>query len=174
MKSLSFTNLLKTFIIAIIVFIFTGWIGWVGIILVILKFTNVIHWSWWLAALPLEYGVIYCLYMTIDGARYKAGLKDAGGYARATQPLTELGGESFQIQTIINQGPEHIGETINRLSKIPNRLQFNQTLVAAALEHYYLLQLAMFGNKNQNAHITVKEWRKSGLDLPEEGSPNFS
>jgi len=43
--------------------------------------------------------------------------------------------------------------------------------VDAALEQYYLLQLAMFGNKNQNAHDTVKEWRKSGLDLPEEGSP---
>jgi len=56
----------------------------VGIIIVILKFTNVIHWSRWLAALSLEYGVIYCLYMTIDGAKYKAGLKDACGYARAT------------------------------------------------------------------------------------------
>lgn len=65
-------------------FTFTGWIGWVGIIIVILKFTNVIHWSRWLAALSLEYGVIYCLYMTIDGAKYKAGLKDACGYARAT------------------------------------------------------------------------------------------
>ena len=44
-------------------------------------------WSWWLALLPLEYGVIYCAYMTIDGALYRAGAKRAGRYARFTQGL---------------------------------------------------------------------------------------
>lgn len=62
------------FILALLGFTFGGWIGWVGIILVLLRFFGVIHWPWWLAALPLEYGVIYCLYMTIDGALYQAGL----------------------------------------------------------------------------------------------------
>ena len=49
-----------------------------------LRVFGVIHWPWWVAALPLEYGVIYCLYMTIDGALYRAGLKKIGGYARFT------------------------------------------------------------------------------------------
>jgi hypothetical protein len=75
------------FIFALISFTFRGWIGWSGIVLVLLKVIGVIHWQWWVAALPLEYGVIYCLYMTIDGALYRAGLKDVGGYARFTQGL---------------------------------------------------------------------------------------
>jgi hypothetical protein len=62
-----------------------GWIGWVGIVLVLLRAFGVIHWPWWGAALPLIYGVIYCVYMTIDGALYRAGLKKVGGYARFTQ-----------------------------------------------------------------------------------------
>src|SRR5712691_4083971 len=73
------------FILALAGFVFGGWIGWLGIILVLLRFLGVIHWPWWLAALPLEYGVIYCVYMTIDGALYRARLKDVGGYARFTQ-----------------------------------------------------------------------------------------
>ena len=72
------------FILALAGFVLGGWIGWVGIILVVLRFLGVIHWPWWLAALPLEYGVIYCLYMTIDGALYRAGLKKLGGYAHFT------------------------------------------------------------------------------------------
>ena len=72
------------FIFALVGFTLGGWIGWLGIILVSLRFLGVIHWPWWLVALPLEYGVIYCLYMTIDGALYRAGLKKIGGYARFT------------------------------------------------------------------------------------------
>jgi hypothetical protein len=83
MKSL--IDLPLRFIAALIGFTFGGWIGWSGIVLVLLKVIGVIHWQWWVAALPLEYGVIYCLYMTIDGALYRAGLKDVGGYARFTQ-----------------------------------------------------------------------------------------
>jgi hypothetical protein len=75
------------FIVALIGFTFAGWIGWAGIILVLLRVFGVIHWPWWVAALPLEYGVIYCLYMTIDGALYRAGLKGVGRYARHTQGL---------------------------------------------------------------------------------------
>ena len=73
------------FILALISFTFGGWIGRAGIALVLLKVIGDIHWQWWVAALPLEYGVIYCLYITIDGALYRAGLKDVGGYARFTQ-----------------------------------------------------------------------------------------
>ena len=78
------------FILALIGFTFRGWIGWAGIILVLLRVIGVTHWPWWLAALPLEYGVIYCLYMTIDGALYRAGLKKVGSYARFTQPFDRL------------------------------------------------------------------------------------
>jgi len=78
-------DLPRRFILALIAFTFGGWIGWSGIVLVLLKVIGVIHWRWWIAASPLEYGVIYCLYMTVDGALYRAGLKDVGGYARFTQ-----------------------------------------------------------------------------------------
>ena len=173
MKSLSFKNLIGTFFSALIMFIITGWIGWLGIIFLILRMTDVIHWSWWIAALPLEYGVIYCLYMTIDGAKYRAGLKGVGAYARFTQPFPQNDSEDFQIQMIIKEGAESIGETIDRLSKEEGRLKFNQALLDASLEHYFLLQLAMLGNKNINAYDTIKKWKASGLKLPEEGTPEF-
>jgi len=48
-----------------------GWIGWAGIILLLLRVIGVIHCRWWLAALPLEYGLIACLYMIIGGAWYR-------------------------------------------------------------------------------------------------------
>jgi hypothetical protein len=78
-------ELLLRSIFALIALTFGRWIGWSGIVLVLLRVIGVIHWQWWVVALPLEYGVIYCLYMTIDGALYRAGLKDVGGYARFTQ-----------------------------------------------------------------------------------------
>ncbi len=85
MKTLMFIiDLAFRFIFALISFTFLGWIGWVGLVLIALKFFHVIHWPWWVAALPLEYGVLYCLYMMIDGALYRAGLKGIGGYARFT------------------------------------------------------------------------------------------
>jgi hypothetical protein len=171
MKSLSFTNLIKTFFSALIMFTFTPWIGWLGIILILIKIFGIIHWSWWVVALPLEYGVIYCLYMTIDGAKYRAGLKDAGAYAGFTLPF--LKNEKIQIQIIIKEGPEYIGETIDRLCKDQSRLKFNQALLEASLKDYFLLQLAMLGNKNLNAYDTIKKWRESGLKLPEEGTPEF-
>ena len=173
MKKLSFIGLIGTFFSALIIFIFSGWIGWLGIILIILRIIGVIHWWWWIAALPLEYGIIYCLYMTIDGAKYRKGLKGAGTYARMTQPFLQQEDENFQIQIIIKEGPENIGETIDRLCKEQSRLKFNQALLDASLEHYYLLQLAMFADKNINAYVTVKKWKESGLKLPEEGTPEF-
>ena len=66
------------FIIALLRFTLGGWIGWLGMLLVSLKLLGVIHWPWWLASLPLEYGVIYCLYMTIDGALYRGRAKKDG------------------------------------------------------------------------------------------------
>jgi len=75
------------FVFAFIGFTVGGWIGWAGIILLLLRAIGVIHWPWWAAALPLGYGVIYCLYMTIDGALYRAGLKNVGRYARLTQSI---------------------------------------------------------------------------------------
>jgi hypothetical protein len=91
MKVLKFIiDLPFRFFFALIGFTFLGWGGWVGIILIALKLFGVIHWPWWVAALPLEYGVLYCLYMTIDGALYRAGWKDIGGYARATATDEQL------------------------------------------------------------------------------------
>jgi len=84
-------------IFALVGFTLGGWIGWLGIILVLLRFLGVIHWPWWLAALPLEYGVIYCLYMTIDGALYRAGLKKVGGYARSTSFESREAEEAFKL-----------------------------------------------------------------------------
>jgi hypothetical protein len=78
------------FIFALIAFTFRGLIGWAGIVLVLLRVIGVIHWPWWVIVLPLEYGVIYCLYMTIDGALYRTGLKDVGGYARFTATDEQL------------------------------------------------------------------------------------
>ena len=85
------------FIFALLGFTLGGWIGWLGIILVLLRFFGVIHWPWWLSALPLEYGVIYCLYMTIDGALYRAGLKKIGGYARSTSFENREAEEAFKL-----------------------------------------------------------------------------
>ena len=53
-------------------------------------------------------------------------------------------------------------------------MKFNQALLDASLEHYFLIQLATLGNKNLNAYETIKMWRESGLILPEEGTPKFS
>jgi hypothetical protein len=141
--------------------------------LVILKVIGVIHWQWWVAALPLEYGVIYCLYMTIDGALYRAGLKGVGGYARFTQGFPRQAIDQSKIQEIISDGPERIGAIIDASCEDPNRRDFAQALLDAALEPHFLLQLAMFADKKVNAHVTIKKWRDAGLKLPAEGTPEF-
>ena len=161
------------FVLALIAFTFGGWIGWSGIVLLLLKVFGVIHWQWWVAALPLEYGVIYCLYMTIDGALYRAGLKDVGGYARFTQGLPRQAIDQTKIQEIISDGPERIGATIDSWCEDSNRRDLAQALLDAALEPYFLLQLAMFANKKVNAHVTIKKWRDAGLNVPSEGTPEF-
>jgi len=164
------------FVFALISFTFFGWIGWVGIVLIGLRFFGVIHWPWWAAALPLIYGGLYCLYMTIDGGLYRAGLKGVGGYAQFTQgPLIAQQAQVDQakIQEIIGDGPERIGPAIDAWCDDPNRRGFVQALLDAALEPYFLLQLAMFANKNVNAYATIKKWRDAGLKLPAEGTPQF-
>jgi hypothetical protein len=88
------------FIIALVRFMLTGWIGWLGLLLVSLRFLGVIHWPWWLASLPLEYGVIYSLYMTIDGALYRAGLKKMGGYASFTTFENKEAEEVFKLSQL--------------------------------------------------------------------------
>ena len=75
------------FVLAFFGFALGGWIGWLGLVLLGLRGLGVIHWPWCLAALPLEYGLLYCLYMTIDGALYRAGFKKPGGYAKFTQDI---------------------------------------------------------------------------------------
>lgn len=86
MKLIKFViDLSLRFVTALMRFTLGGWIGWLGILLILLKVTDIIRWSWWLALLPLEYGVAYCAYMTVDGALYRAGVKGAGRYVRFTQ-----------------------------------------------------------------------------------------
>src|SRR5262245_19452862 len=134
-----FVDLPFRFLYALIGFTFLGWIGWVGLILIGLKFFGVISWPWCVAALPLIYGVLYCIYMTIDGALYRAGLKGVGGYARFTQePLVEQEAQidRAKIQQIIGEGPERIGATIDAWCDDLNRRRFTQALLDAALEPY--------------------------------------
>jgi hypothetical protein len=111
--------------------------------------------------------------MTIDGALYRAGLKGVGGYARFTQGEFVAQGEQAKIQEIISGGPERIGSTIDTLCEDPSRRHFAQALLDAALESYFLLQIAMFANKEVNVHVTIKKWRDAGLKLPAEGTPEF-
>src|SRR5438093_10746972 len=97
MKGLMFLiDLPLRFLFALISFTFRGWIGWSGIVLVLLKVIGVINWPWWVAALPLEYGVLYCLYMTIDGALYRAGKKKPGAYARFTATDEQIERAEFE------------------------------------------------------------------------------
>jgi len=162
-------RLITSFLSALITFTFNGLIGWIGLILIILRIFGIINWSWWIAGLPLEYSVIYCLYMTIDGARYRAGYKP-GSLASLASPF--LNDENFQIQVIIKEGPEHIGATLDRLCNEQSRLKFNQALLDASLKDYFLLQLTL-GNNELNPYDTIKKWREAGLILPEEGTPEF-
>lgn len=117
MKLLKFIiDLPFRFVFALIGFTFFGWIGWLGIILVLVRFFGVIHWPWWLAALPLEYGVVYSLYVTIDGALYRAGLKRISGYARFTSfesreaeeafKLSQMGMEAYMAEKEAELAPE--------------------------------------------------------------------
>ena len=84
------------FVFALIIFTFLSGGGWVGIVLIALKLFRVIGWPWWVAALPLEYGVLYCLYMTIDGALYRAGFKKPGAYARFTATDEQIDRAEFE------------------------------------------------------------------------------
>jgi hypothetical protein len=97
MKTLKFLiDLPFRFVFAFLGFTFGGWIGWVGLVLIALKLFGVIGWPWWVAALPLEYGALYSLYMTIDGALYRAGRKDIGGYARFTATDEQIADAEYQ------------------------------------------------------------------------------
>jgi hypothetical protein len=166
MKIQPFINLVLICIIALIRFIIGGWIGWLGIILIFLKSIDILIWPWWISFMPIIYGCIYCIYMTIDGVKFRNGIKDSGSYALKTQGITIEQSRTFQIQTIIGMGPQHIGETIERLSKIPDRLEFNQLLLNTALEYYELEQLAINVNNNISHYITIEKWIKAGLVVP--------
>jgi len=129
----SFTDLPLRFLFALISFTFRGWIGWSGIVLVLLKVIGVIHWPWWVATLPLEYGVIYCLYMTIDGALYRAGLKDVGRYARFTRGEQEHAKVvAQQAQAALRKQQQRQGSA-ERAIDDPNRRDFAEALLRAAL-----------------------------------------
>ena len=139
--------------------------------------------------MPLIYGVIYCIYKTIDGALYRAGLKGVGGYARLTTSDEQLAlaeiertlretragtSDQSKIQALIKEGPERIAPTIDACCEKPNQKAFAQALLDASLvEGYFLLQLAMFANKKVNAYITINRWKNAGLKLPAEGTPEF-
>jgi len=173
MKNLSFISLIKTFLFSLLKFTLAGGIGWLGIIFILLKIFNIINWSWFIIGIPLEYGVVYCLYMTIDGAKYRAGLKSAGKHALYTSGLSKQEAENLQIQTIVKEGPDHVGEIIDRLCNVKGRLNFNQALLDGSLQRYSLSELAILGNKDAKLNETLKKWQKSGLILPKEGTPKL-
>jgi hypothetical protein len=79
----------------------------------------------------------------------------------------------WKIQEIIREGPERIGPTIDACCEDPNQKAFAQALFDNALEDYFLLQLAMFANKNVNVYVTINKWNNAGLKLPAEGTPEF-
>ncbi len=81
--------------------------------------------------------------------------------------------DEVKIQEIIRGGPERIGATIDACCEDLNRRHFAQALLDAALEPYFLLQLAMFANKKVNPYVTIKKWNNAGLKLPAEGTPEF-
>ena len=67
---------------------------------------------------------------------------------------------------------EEIATTINRLVKagyIPKA----QELLDSSLDAYFVLQLAMFADKNVNAYITIAAWKQAGLRLPAEDTAEF-
>ena len=67
---------------------------------------------------------------------------------------------------------EEIATTINRLVKagyIPRA----QELLESSLNDYFVLQLAMFADKNVNAYITIAAWKQAGLRLPAEDTAEF-
>jgi hypothetical protein len=81
--------------------------------------------------------------------------------------------QSSKIQEIIGEGPERIGPAIDACCEDPNQKGFAQALLDAALEDYFLLQLAMFANKKVNVYVTINKWKNAGLKLPPEGTPEF-
>lgn len=78
-----------------------------------------------------------------------------------------------KIQEIISQGPERIGPTIDACCEDPKQRAFAQALLDAALQDYFLLQLAMFAHTKVNAHDMINRWKNAGLELPAEGTPEF-
>ena len=67
---------------------------------------------------------------------------------------------------------EEIATTINRLVKagyIPKA----QELLESSLNAYFVLQLAMFADKQVNANITIAAWKQAGLRLPAEDTNEF-
>lgn len=95
---------------------------------------------------------------------------------RHVQQSQEVRGQTndhSKIQEIIREGLERIAATIDACCDDPNRRHFAQALLDAALEPYFLLQLAMFANKKVNAYVTIKRWKNAGLKLPVEGTPEF-
>ena len=109
------------FIFALVGFTFSGWIGWVGMILLLLRIVGVIYWPWWLAALPLEYGVIYSVYMTIDGALHRGDFKGRREVRTFYASPVIYSHKQLKIKEIIAEGPERIGEMIDAWSEDPNR-----------------------------------------------------
>ena len=67
---------------------------------------------------------------------------------------------------------EEIANTINRLVEA-GHIAKAQELLDLSLDDYFVLQLAMFGDKKVNAYTTIAAWKKAGLRLPAENTPEF-
>ena len=67
---------------------------------------------------------------------------------------------------------EEIATAINRLVK-SGEIAKAQDLLELSLDDYFVLQLAMFADKNVNAYTTIAAWKQAGLRLPAEDTAEF-
>ena len=67
---------------------------------------------------------------------------------------------------------EEIATTINRLVKA-GYIAKAQELLELSLDDYFVLQLAMFADKQVNAYTTIAAWKQAGLRLPAEDTDEF-
>src|SRR5260370_3111918 len=155
---------------ALISFTFRGWIGWSGIVLVLLKVIGVINWPWWVAALPLEYGVIYCVYMTIDGALYRAGSKSVGRYAGFTQSEHEYGKLVAEKELMMDSLKITRFEIFKRVNQnLPEQLRDSDGIARAIAEQInYATASAQFAGDDEEMRrkleALVAELRLNGAE----------
>lgn len=109
-------------------------------------------WWWDVALLIVLVGVI-------AEPTVRRWLKRRRERRKATEELVKF------LADTVEKGVEVIGPTIDALSKNPATTHKAQLLLNLASQYYYLLELAMFANKEVNAYVTLAAWKKAGLEF---------